>query len=105
MKFACIGEITRAADRVALQPARLEHPARAELVLRVLEDAAERALVRRLRRLAPRDQLGDRRLDLVGRPRLEPVLDLGDDLAVPELGVAVGEAELGRRQPAGAVGR
>src|SRR5436190_10947988 len=42
-----------APDPVALQPARLEHPPGGQLVLRILEDAAEGAPVRRLRRLAP----------------------------------------------------
>ena len=40
-------------------------------MLGVLEDAPEGALVRRLRGLAPRLQLGDRGLDLVRRPRRE----------------------------------
>ena len=69
MKFACRGEIERAADPVALQPALLDQPPGAELAGRILEDAAERPLVRRLRRLALREQLGDRRLDRLRRAR------------------------------------
>ncbi len=56
-----------AADPVPLEAARLEHPPRAQLVLRVLEHAAERALVRRLRLLAARVELAHLRLDLVAR--------------------------------------
>ena len=58
MKFAWRGEIERAADPVALQPALLDQPAGAGPLVRILEDAPERALVRRLRRLALREQLG-----------------------------------------------
>ena len=69
MKFAWRGEICAPPIRWPRRPqASSIRPAR-ELVLRVLEDAAERALVRRLRRLPLRLQLGDRRLDLVDRPR------------------------------------
>src|SRR5947207_13078756 len=42
----------RPADSVALQAARLEEAPRRQLVLWILEDAAVRALVRRLRRLS-----------------------------------------------------
>src|SRR3954463_7238035 len=52
------------ADAVAAEAARLEHPPRAQLVIWVLEHAPERALVRRLRRLAPRLEIGHDRLDL-----------------------------------------
>ncbi len=61
MKFACFGEICAPPMQIPLQPARFEHPPRAQLVLGVLEDAAERALVRRLGRLALRVQLAHRR--------------------------------------------
>ena len=75
MKFACRGEISAPPIRWPFRPHCLEHPARAELVLRVLEDAAERALVRRLGRLPLRLQVGDRRLDLRRGPRRQPELD------------------------------
>src|SRR5438105_6957468 len=89
----------RAADAVPLQAAGLEHAAGGELVVGVLEDAAERALVRRLNRLATRLEVGDRRLDLPRRPRGEPELGSRDHLAVAELGVPVAQAELGRCPP------
>ena len=69
MKFACFGEICAPPIAMALETARLEHPPRAQLVLRVLEDAPEGAPVRRLRRLAPCVQLAHLGLDLLGRPR------------------------------------
>ena len=73
MKFAWRGEIERAADPVALEAALLDHPARAPSSgARVLEDAAERPLVRRLRRLALRRGARDRRLHRLRRARLEP---------------------------------
>src|SRR5256714_4999097 len=75
-------------DPVALEAAYLEHAAGGELVLRVSEDAAERALVRRLRRLTARLEIGDRRFDLFGRTRLEPELRAGNDLAVSKVRVA-----------------
>src|SRR4051794_10199972 len=95
----------RAADAVTLQAAGLEHPPRAQLVVRILEDAAERALVRRLRCLAPRVEIRDLRLDLLRRARIEPQLRLDDDLPVPEARVTVGQPELRRGEPAGAVRR
>ena len=48
-------------------------------------------------------RVGDLGLDLGRRPRREPVLDARDHLAVPQVGVAVREAELGGREPTGAV--
>src|SRR5581483_7390779 len=69
-----LGRDLRAADAVALEPAGLEHPPGAQLVVRVLEDAPERAPVRRLRILAARVQLAHCRLDLLGRPRRQPQL-------------------------------
>src|SRR6476660_1246208 len=48
----------RAADPMPLEAAELEHPPRPELAGWVLEDAPEGALVRRLRVLAARDELG-----------------------------------------------
>ena len=84
---------------MAFQPAGFDHPPRTELVLGVLEDAAEGALVRRLRlfanRLHPRDGLAD----LLGSPRLEPELDRRDHLARLERRVAVREIELLVRAP------
>src|SRR5207244_8959087 len=90
-------------DPVALETAGLEHPAGGQLVLRVLEDAPEGALVRRLGRLPLRLQLGDVRFDLVDGARRETQLDPRDDLAVAEIRMPVREAELRGRQPAGPV--
>src|SRR3954452_19993057 len=59
----------RAADLVAFEPARLEHAAGAQLVIRILEDAAVRPLVRGLRRLPLLLESRDDRLDLVDGPR------------------------------------
>ena len=89
----------RAADAVALEPAELEQPPGAELARRVLEDRAERALVRRLRRLPPRDEVGDSALISLGGRGVEPVLDAGDDLAVPQ---ARSAGRRGRARPASA---
>src|SRR3954469_14737939 len=86
-------------DAMALQAAGFEHPAGRELVLRVLEDAPERALVRRLGSLPPRLEVTDDRLDLARRPGRQTKLDLRDDLPVPELGVPVAQAELVRCAP------
>ena len=94
-----------AADRVALQTAGLEHAAGAELVVGVLEDTAEGPLVGRLGRLALGDQRCNRRLDLVRRARDEPVLHLGDDCAVGEIGGAIRESETQRRDPGVTVDR
>ena len=79
-----LGRDDRAADLVALQAAELEHPPRPQLAGRVLEDGAEGALRRRLGRLPRVDELAHARADLGGVARLEPVLDAGDDLPVPE---------------------
>ncbi len=57
MKFACLGEIRAPPIAWPFSPHASSIRPGAELVLRVLEDAAERALVRRLRRLALRVQL------------------------------------------------
>ena len=76
MKFACFGEICAPPIRWPLRPhASSIRPAR-ELVLRVLEDAAERPPVRRLRRLAPRVQLAHLRLDLGRVARAQAQLGL-----------------------------
>ena len=91
----------RSADPVAPEPAGFEHPPGRELVLRVLEDAAEGALVRRLRGLALSLDLGDRRLDLVRGTGLEPELGARDDLARAQSGAPVLEPELGGRAPLG----
>jgi hypothetical protein len=89
----------RAADPVALQAAQLDHPPSPELVLGILEHAAERTLVRRLRLLAPDQHLVDGFLDLPRRARYEPELDPGDDLPGAERRVSIGEVELGTRKP------
>ena len=60
----------RAADPVALQPAGLEHQPGRQLVVRVLEDAPKRPLVRRLCCLSQRLELGDRCLRPIGPRRL-----------------------------------
>src|SRR5918911_2726745 len=92
-----------ASDAVALQAAGLQHPACGELVVRVLEDAPEGALARRLGRLALRLHPGDRRANLVRGPRHEPELRARNDLAVAELRVPVAEPELLGPLPRGAV--
>ena len=94
-----------AAAVMPLEAAGLEHPTRAQLVLGILEDAAEGPPVRRLRLLAASVQVTYLSLDLVRRPRQQPQLRAQDDLSVPELGVPVAQPELGRCQPAAAVGR
>ena len=100
MKFAWRGEMSAPPMRWPLRPhASIRLPA-PRSPLRVLEDAAERALVRRLCRLALREQLGRPRLDRLGRARLEPEPHLRDDLAGPEPRVAVGELELVERDRA-----
>ena len=101
MKFACRGEISAPPIRWPFSPqASSIRPAPSSCV-RVLEDAAEGALVRRLRRLALRLHLGDGRLDLLGRPRrragTRPARRPGRGCSA---GVAVREVELARRQPA-----
>ena len=68
MKFACFGETTAPPTRCALQAAELEQPPCAELAGRILEDRSERPLVRRLRLLPPRDEVGDLGLDLGSAP-------------------------------------
>jgi len=92
-----------AADPVPLQPAGLEQPPGAQLVVRVLEDAAEGPLVRGLGGFPLRLQLGDLGLDLFGVAGLEAELDSGDDLVAAEFRVAIREAELGRGQPTSSV--
>src|ERR1051326_6495197 len=99
-----LGRDLRAADAMALEPAGLEHPPRAQVVVRVLEDAPERAPVRRLCFLAPRVQLAHGRLDLLRGPRRQPQLRLEDDVAVSEVRVPVGQPQLRRGPPPGAVG-
>src|SRR5215831_14596247 len=94
----------RAADAVALEPARLEHPAGAQLVLRVFEDAAVCPLVRGLRCLALRLEVRDECLDLRGWTGRQPKLDLGDHLPGPQAGPTVLEAELVSDAPARAAG-
>src|SRR5207244_6049261 len=89
----------RAADPVTLEPARLEHPASRELVLGVLEDGPERALVGRLSRLSLRLHVADGPLDLLLRTRFEPELDARHDFALAQPRAAVFQSELGRRPP------
>src|SRR5439155_6005347 len=74
-----------ASAAVAFQSARLQHPACGQLVLGVLEDAAERAPVRGLRRLSPGVQLGHLRLDLCRLARIDAQLRFDDDLAVSQI--------------------
>src|SRR5262245_30891111 len=94
----------RAADRVPLQPAELEHLSGADLSGWVLEHRAEGPLVRRLGCLSPGDQLRHVCLDLVDGPRGQAVLDARDDLVGTESGVAVLEPELIRTEPPAPVG-
>src|SRR4051812_947189 len=84
----------RAADPVALEPHLFDQAAGAALTRRVLEDAAEGALVRRLGCLALREQLGGDRLHCLGRARLESEAHACDDLAALQAGMAGGEGEL-----------
>src|SRR5262249_65829 len=58
--------------RVALEAARLDQSAGAAVAGRVLEDAAEGPLRRRLRRFARAEKLGHPCLHLGCRPRLQP---------------------------------
>src|SRR5207302_10838536 len=74
----------RTPDAVALEAARLEQPAGRQLVLGILEDAAEGALVRGLGGLALGLQLGDRALDLVRMLRRQPELDPSYHLPGPQ---------------------
>src|SRR5205085_5228182 len=90
-------------DPVPAKAAGLEHPARRELVLGILEDASEGPLVRRLRRLPPCLHVADDGLDLLERARVELELDARNDLAVRERGVAVREVELRPAQPLGTI--
>src|SRR4051794_20420493 len=91
----------RAADPLSPQAARFQHPAGGQVVIWILEDAAERSLVRRLRSFPPRLELADRCLDLVGLARDEPQLHARDDLSVAQGRVSVRQAQLGRRAPVG----
>src|SRR3954451_24728248 len=74
----------RAADPVPLQAARFEHPAGSQVVVGVLEDAAERSPVRRLRGLPPCLELAHRRFDVVRLAGREAQLDARHDLAVAQ---------------------
>src|SRR5919204_2974926 len=85
---------------MALEAAGLEHSAGAQLVLRVLEDAAEGALVRRLRCLSQRLELRDRGLDRSLGSVRQPELGARDHLAMVQARPAVAQAELDWRQPA-----
>src|SRR6185312_15542017 len=68
-------------------------------------DRAEGPLVRRLRRLAARDEVGDLRLDLLDGSRHEAVLDPGDDLVGTHRRVAVPEPERLGGQPTAPLAR
>ncbi len=96
------GRDLRAADAVTLQSTRLQHATGGELVVRVLEDAPVRALVRRLCGLPLGLQVGDDRLDLVDRSWLQPELHPRYHFAVTEVRVPITQAELTRRAPRGA---
>src|SRR5205823_13846873 len=74
-----------------LEPAGLHQLPCAELVRRILEHAAERPLVRRLRGLPAGLQLCDREPDLPGRTAEELELDPRHHLALPEGRVPVGQ--------------
>src|SRR5205814_5726889 len=89
----------RATESVALQSAIIQHQAGGQLVVGILEDASESALVRGLRGLAEGLELGDRCLDLSWIPRLEPELRPRHDLPLLELRLSVREAQLARREP------
>src|SRR4051794_271780 len=82
------------ADAVTLQAAGLEHAARAERVIGVLEDASVGALVRRLRCLPLLLQLRDQALDLVRRSRRQPELDLCDYLTRAQRGASIAKPQL-----------
>src|SRR5881394_4440104 len=89
---------------MAPEPARLEHPTGGQLVVRILEHAAVRALVRRLGRLAPRLQIGDEHLDLFRWAWRQAELDLRHHLSRSQAGAPVLEPELLPSMPAGAFG-
>src|ERR1700675_3496728 len=89
---------------MALEAARLEQPTPRQLVLGVLEDAPEGALVRRLCRFAQRLKPRHVRLDLLLRQRRQQELRPRDHLAVAQLRVPVAQPELVRREPPGPVG-
>src|SRR5437763_11901370 len=88
---------------MTLEPAGLEHSSGRELVGRILEDASEGPLVRRLRGLSLSLQPDDDLLDLVGRSWPEQELDLRHDLSVAKVGVSVAQTEVGGRDPRGSV--
>ena len=105
MKFACFGEISAPPMRYPLSPHSSSILPAPSSPGGFLKTRAERALRRRLRRLARvRRARAPRARISAGSLGVEPVLDRGDDLAGADARVAVREAELGRRQPAAAVG-
>src|SRR5205814_31894 len=77
----------------------LEHQAGGQLMVRILEDAAERSPVCRLCSLAPRLELAHGRLDVIGPTRRQTQLDTRDHLAVAQRRASVREPELARREP------
>ena len=103
MKFACTRRDARAADRVALETARLDQRARARALVGVLEDRPERARLARLARRCAALQLAHTRADLVAHAGLEAQDGLGDDLRAANVRVPV--AQLERVGPAAARSR
>src|SRR5439155_9678329 len=91
------------ADPMTLEAAGLEHATRRELVLGILEDAAECPPVRRLRRLAPGVQVANLLLDLGGVPPVQAKLGRDDDLPVSEIRMPIREPQLSRGEVTGAV--
>ena len=87
----------RAADPVALQSTGLQHQAGGQLVVGILEDASERALVRRLRRLPLREEGGDFGLDLRRGSRLQAEPDNVQALHWKANAASGRERELGLR--------
>src|SRR5262249_17363597 len=76
-----LGRDLGAADPEPLQPAGVEHAPGGELVLGVLEDAAEGSPVRGLCGLPPGLKLAHGPPDVVRGPRFEPELHPGDHAA------------------------
>src|SRR5581483_7547158 len=95
----------RPADLEALETALLDGVARPERGARVLEDAPERALVRRLGRFPPCEELGHLGPDRGRVAHLEVEACFGDDVAGPEVRMPVVELELVGAEPPPAGGR
>ena len=105
MKLACIGEISGAADAVALEPTQLEHLPGAELARRVLEHRAEVRFVVGCVALRRVDQLAHLGPDLARRRAARAGTRRPRRPGRAEARVAVREPELGGREPTGPVGR